>query len=66
MVACPVAAIRLETLAEHRHRGKSEDEKKQIEEAWTAEDENLLHQMIQQPSKNGLELPFSRPFFQKP
>lgn len=60
MAACPVAAIRSETLAQRRH-GLSESEKKAAEQAWTEVEEHLSKQMALSPKVNGLEMPFPRP-----
>ncbi|KAL7556506.1 hypothetical protein ACA910_000969 [Epithemia clementina (nom. ined.)] len=45
LAACPVAAIRLETLAERRHLAQSEQDKEQVEKSWTEEDEQLVRKM---------------------
>ena len=60
MAACPVAAIRSETLAQRRHR-MSGDDKEAVTESWTSQDEALVKQMALSPKVNGLELPFPRP-----
>jgi len=61
MAACPVAAIRSETLAQRRHRMSSENDKQVAEDSWTNQDEYLVQQMALSPKVNGLELPFPRP-----
>lgn len=60
MSACPVAAIRSETLAQRRHR-LSEEDKQSAEDLWTTEDEALVKQMALSTKVNGLDLPFPRP-----
>lgn len=60
MAACPVAAIRSETLAQRRHRA-ADDRKAAVQEMWTKQDETLVKQMALSPKVNGLELPFPRP-----
>ena len=61
MSACPVAAIRSETMAQRRHLMTSENDKKAVEESWSEHDANLVKQMALSPKVNGLELPFPRP-----
>mmetsp|Transcript_21205 Transcript_21205/g.27388 ORF Transcript_21205/g.27388 Transcript_21205/m.27388 type:complete len:392 (-) Transcript_21205:213-1388(-) len=46
LAACPVAAIRLETIGERRHRATTVEEKKNIELAWSSEDELLVKKMV--------------------
>lgn len=58
MAACPVAAIRSETLAQRRHRATH---KEAVEDSWTEQDEALVQQMALSPKVNGLDLPFPRP-----
>lgn len=58
LAACPVAAIRIETKAERRHRA---EDKSAVEEMWTDEDEALAKQMSLSPAKSGHENPFPRP-----
>jgi glyoxylase-like metal-dependent hydrolase (beta-lactamase superfamily II) len=60
MAACPVAAIRSETLAQRRHRIADEHAKKQQHDFWTDQDEELVRLMALSPKLNGLELPFPR------
>ena len=50
LAACPVAAIRLETLGERRHRADSPEQKKIVEQSWTEKDESLVQKMV---GKNG-------------
>jgi glyoxylase-like metal-dependent hydrolase (beta-lactamase superfamily II) len=54
LAACPVAAIRVETLAERRHRAT---DKQAVEESWTASDEALVGRMSIATDK-----PFPRAF----
>ncbi|CAB9524644.1 Lactamase_B [Seminavis robusta] len=62
MAACPVAAIRSETLAQRRHRMPDNNNSKQaVRDSWTEQDEELVRQMALSPKVNGLELPFPRP-----
>lgn len=58
MVACPVGAIRSETLAQRRHRAEN---KQAVTDSWSAQDQHLAQQMALSPKVNGLELPFPRP-----
>jgi glyoxylase-like metal-dependent hydrolase (beta-lactamase superfamily II) len=58
LAACPVAAIRLETLAERRHNAAATDNKAAVEEAWTPQDEWTVKHMS---AKTGGR-PFPRPF----
>jgi glyoxylase-like metal-dependent hydrolase (beta-lactamase superfamily II)/ferredoxin len=60
MSACPVAAIRTETLAQRRHRAATDDEKSAAEKSWTESDEHLSRQMALNPKVNGLDMPFPR------
>jgi len=65
LAACPVAAIRVESLAERRHRGKTPEEKRRIESEWTDDDERLARNMALSSSpKSDIanEKPFPRPF----
>lgn len=57
LAACPVAAIRVETLAERRHRAPTSQEKKAVEESWKEADEQLVQQMSSSQEKR----PFPRP-----
>ena len=59
LAACPVAAIRLETLAEWRHRASSAEEKQQVETGWSDESEQLVQKM---QLRSGSEAPFPRQF----
>lgn len=61
MAACPVAAIRSETLAQRLHRISDAHAKNQHEDFWTDTDEELVRLMALSPKLNGLELPFPRP-----
>ncbi|GKY98912.1 hypothetical protein MPSEU_000847000 [Mayamaea pseudoterrestris] len=54
MMACPVAAIRVETLAERRHGASN---KTIVEQAWTMADQTLVHQLSRSNDK-----PFPRRF----
>ena len=54
-----MAAIRLETLAEWRHRASSAEEKQQVETGWSDESEQLVQKM---QLRSGSEAPFSRQF----
>ena len=45
LAACPVAAIRLETLPERRHRARSPQEKAQVEKSWTEQDGWVVQRM---------------------
>jgi glyoxylase-like metal-dependent hydrolase (beta-lactamase superfamily II)/ferredoxin len=58
LAACPVAAIRVETLPERRHR--SPDKEKAAAE-WTGHDDALVRQMGLS-ERSGLDKPFPRPF----
>mmetsp|Transcript_405 Transcript_405/g.1115 ORF Transcript_405/g.1115 Transcript_405/m.1115 type:complete len:423 (-) Transcript_405:1073-2341(-) len=58
--ACPVAAIRLETLGERRHQARSPEEKKLVEDSWTPNDELLLERMV--GIKHNASKPFPRQF----
>jgi glyoxylase-like metal-dependent hydrolase (beta-lactamase superfamily II) len=60
MAACPVAAIRSETLAQKRHRASSPEEKDAMTSSWTDAEEELSQQMALSPKVNGLDLPFPR------
>jgi glyoxylase-like metal-dependent hydrolase (beta-lactamase superfamily II) len=55
-----VAAIRVEALAERRHRAL---DKQSVENSWTAEDEKLAR-LMGLSDKSGLEKPFPRPFLE--
>jgi hypothetical protein len=62
MVACPVAAIRLETLAQRRHPISDAHAKKNQQDFWTNKDEELVRLMALSPKLNGLEsFPFHVP-----
>jgi ferredoxin/glyoxylase-like metal-dependent hydrolase (beta-lactamase superfamily II) len=61
MAACPVAAIRSETLAQRRHRISDAHAKNNQQDFWTDKDEELVRLMALSPKLNGLELPFPRP-----
>jgi len=61
LVACPVAAIRVETLAQRRHRASTRKERQQVEQAWTDDKDTLVRNMAISPKLNNLELPFPRP-----
>lgn len=61
MAACPVAAIRIETLAERRHLATTAQDKAAVQDAWTDRDEWTVQQMSFQ--KTGRR-PFPRPFLQ--
>mmetsp|Transcript_2415 Transcript_2415/g.3569 ORF Transcript_2415/g.3569 Transcript_2415/m.3569 type:complete len:435 (-) Transcript_2415:11-1315(-) len=58
MVACPVAAIRSETLAQRRHGA---EDKEAVKNSWTTQDDYLVQQMALNPTVNGRKLPFPRP-----
>jgi glyoxylase-like metal-dependent hydrolase (beta-lactamase superfamily II)/ferredoxin len=58
LAACPVAAIRVETLAEQRHRAL---DKEKAAAEWTEQDEALVRQMGLS-ERSGLDKPFPRPF----
>lgn len=58
--ACPVAAIRVETLAERRHGSAHPEE---ITNAWTEKDDELVKQMSINPKVNGLDRPFPKQFY---
>jgi glyoxylase-like metal-dependent hydrolase (beta-lactamase superfamily II) len=45
LAACPVAAIRLETLAERRHAATTVEAKQAVENSWTVQDEQLVQKM---------------------
>lgn len=65
LAACPVAAIRVETLAERRHRAGTEggeEGRREAEEGWTGSDQNLVRQMGLKPESSGFSKPFPRPF----
>ena len=69
LAACPVAAIRLETLAQKRHDATSTSTDKQaVQDAWTEQDQQLLEQMSGKQSsssssdKKAAPLLFPRPF----
>ena len=61
LAACPVAAIRLESLAERRHRATTDTAKAQVEQSWTAADERILEHMSLK--RNDRPSPFPRPLF---
>mmetsp|Transcript_25859 Transcript_25859/g.53917 ORF Transcript_25859/g.53917 Transcript_25859/m.53917 type:complete len:272 (-) Transcript_25859:588-1403(-) len=46
LAACPVAAIRLETLGEKRHRAKTPEEKELVEQSWSEQDDLLVQKMV--------------------
>lgn len=61
LAACPVAAIRIETLAERRHGASSSDHETAaaVERAWSDHDQWTVQQMS---SKTTTGRPFPRPF----
>jgi len=59
LAACPVAAIRVETKAERRHRAS---DKQAVEDSWTDQDEALVQQMSINPKFNGIDKPFPLKF----
>lgn len=61
LAACPVAAIRVETKAERRHRAIDKDS---VEQDWRQSDEDLVKLMALN-DKNGLKHPFPRPFLEQ-
>jgi glyoxylase-like metal-dependent hydrolase (beta-lactamase superfamily II)/ferredoxin len=66
LAACPVAAIRVETLAERRHRASTPEQKQLIEDDWTEQEESLVRKMAIDPARNGLPKPFPKPLLGLP
>ena len=73
LAACPVAAIRIETLAERRHGASTPEEKKAVQDSWSEEDEALVKKLSIRPTRHeeedvddGIEKgrPFPRPFLE--
>jgi glyoxylase-like metal-dependent hydrolase (beta-lactamase superfamily II) len=62
LAACPVAAIRVETLPERRHRAATTDEKINVDNAWSEADEWLVQRMSPKGDKQRTMRPFPRPF----